>query len=74
MTKPEKHPEAEGNVGSPQTSTEETRPWTQEEMEEAEPCPMPEVPDQTLPDDSQVDSPLPDLPGTRPGGQAEVED
>ena len=47
MDEPGKTPGSDsgGNVGSPRTPAEKARPWTQEEMEAAEPCPMPEVPD-----------------------------
>ncbi len=47
MDEPGKMPESDagGEVRSPRTPAEEARPWTQEEMEAAEPCPMPEVPD-----------------------------
>ena len=47
MDEPGKMPESDsgGEVRSPRTSAERARAWTQEEMEAAEPCPMPEVPD-----------------------------
>ena len=47
MDEPEKTSGSDsgGNVGSPRTPAEKARPWTQEEMEAAEPYPMPEVPD-----------------------------
>ena len=47
MDEPENTAESDsgGNVRSPRTPAEKARPWTQEEMEAAEPCPMPEVPD-----------------------------
>lgn len=34
-----------GEVNSPRTPAEKARSWTQEEMDAAVPCPMPEVPD-----------------------------
>jgi len=46
-----------GEVRSPRTPAEKARPWTQEEMEAAEPCPMPEVPDDEA-EASQVATPL----------------
>ena len=47
MDEPGKTSESDsaGNVGSPRTPAEKARAWTQEEMEAALPCPMPEVPD-----------------------------
>lgn len=38
-------PDSDENVRSPRKSREEARPWTQEEMDAAEPFPLPEVPD-----------------------------
>lgn len=47
MDEPGKMPESDAGreVRSPRTPAEKARPWTQEEMDAAEPCPMPEVPD-----------------------------
>lgn len=47
MDEPGKMPEPDtaGEVRSGRTPAERARSWTQEEMEAAEPCPMPEVPD-----------------------------
>ena len=47
MDEPGKMSESDsgGEVRSPRTPAEKARAWTQEEMEAAEPCPMPEVPD-----------------------------
>lgn len=38
-------PDSNGNISSHRAMDNGLRPWTQEEMEAAEPVPMPEVPD-----------------------------